>query len=184
VKQNGKWHQVGLLFFKYYDDARSNKHTMHKIMCDISAYPVTESDIPSEQADTLFVVGSFTSSIAVWLVSVTLRERWGRRAEMIQMVSCRSRHGSCTSGSCNLGMATVRPVLAPPTGQGHTETNNMGTTSTTHICYYLYHGTQMWIRTECHFYLVKLWHSPGTVRMGQGNSVSRWTILQIFLKVL
>jgi len=48
---------------------------MHKIMFDISAYSVTGSDIPSEQADTLFVVGSFTSSIAVWLVSVTLRER-------------------------------------------------------------------------------------------------------------
>lgn len=56
---------------------------------------------------------------------------------MILVVSCHSRHGSCTSGSCSLGMATVRPVAAPPTGQGHTETNNMGTTPTTHICCYL-----------------------------------------------
>ena len=29
MKQNSKWHQVGLLFFNYHNDARSNKHKGH-----------------------------------------------------------------------------------------------------------------------------------------------------------
>ena len=34
VKYNNKWHQVGLLFFNYYNDARSNKHkTLHTSSC-------------------------------------------------------------------------------------------------------------------------------------------------------